>query len=318
MARRAATHHGTRRLGIVLALLAATAGCAQEGGPDEAAVARSGPPPVSAVPAMLSVKSLVLPVEPYLFTDRQVAELFRARSLLTASCMERHGHPWPGPGAPAPDTGTLNPANTAHRYGLTDADAASRRGYHPAPGTEQPAAPKPSDRQPSPAELLLLTGLEADGTPARTDERGRRIPVGGCQGEATAALSGDPQKIGNGELVRDINLGSYERSRGDARVVKVFRAWSACMKRYGYDYAVPTRAPGKDPAFAGPSASAAEIALAGKDIACKRETNVVGVWSTVDAAYQRREIAAKPDELATVKKDIHRQVTTADRVLAGH
>ncbi|MET7683273.1 hypothetical protein [Streptomyces sp. NPDC005423] len=309
------TRKAARRTGIALALVAAVSACAQ-GHDVGAGPSGSALPPVHVVREMLGTGSLVLPIEPYLFTDRQVGRLFRARAVLTASCMRRFGHSWPAPTATAPATGTLNPANTAHRYGITDAGTAARYGYHPAPGTTsgQSGAKNP-ERRPEPAELRVLTGLTADGTPAATDERGRPLPAGGCEGEATAALSGDPQKIGNRELVSTINIGSYRDSQRDPRVVSVFRKWSRCMRRHGYRYSDPTQTPGKNAEFTGPTVTRAETALAGADVACKRETNVVGVWSSVDAAYQRRAMDTKRRELAAVKRDMRRQLTNADRVL---
>lgn len=303
------------RIGALVVLSAVVAGCAQS----QAAEPRPtvpGPPPVADVPVRLDVGSLVLPIEPYLFTDRQVARLFRARTVLTASCMERFGHRWPVPTEAAPDTGTLNPANTAHRYGITDARLAARDGYHAAPGTV-PSRTKEKSKAPNPGpeEMLVLTGLHKDGTRAATDERGRPVPAGGCLGEATKALSGDPQKIGNRELVGTINIGSYRDSQRDPRVIRVFRAWSQCMRKYGYTYADPTRAPGKAEEFTGPTATRAEIVVAGRDVECKRRTNVIGVWSSVDAAYQRRAMKEKVRELAAVKRDIRTQTTNADGVL---
>ncbi|MEU0414668.1 hypothetical protein ABZ307_43830 [Streptomyces griseorubiginosus] len=302
-------------IGALVVLSAVVAGCA-EGQPAEPRPKASGPPPVADVPVRLDVGSLVLPIEPYLFTDRQVARLFRARAVLTASCMQRFGHDWPVPAEAAPDTGTLNPANTAHRYGITDPRLAARHGYHAAPGT-MPSRTKEKSPGPNPGpeEMLVLTGLDKDGTPAAKDERGRPVPAGGCQGEATAALSGDPQKIGNRELVGTINIGSYRDSQQDPRVIRVFRAWSQCMRQYGYSYADPTRAPGKAAEFTGPTATEAEIAVAGKDVECKRRTNVIGVWSSVDAAYQRRAMKENARELAAIKRDIRTQVTNADGVL---
>lgn len=318
--------HRTRRLGAAIILLAVTAGCAQgqaaESTPTPApsgTPTASGPLPVVAVPKMLDVSSLVLPVEPYLFTDRQVGRLFRAKAVLTESCMRRFGHSWPAPTGPIPETGTLNPANTAHRYGITDAAKAARYGYHPVPGSVPPQVKdKPTGPQPGREAMLVLRGLNQDGTPAGADSRGRRLPAGGCQGEATKALSGDPQKLGNRELVGAVNIGSYRDSQRDPRVVAVFRAWSRCMERHNndYTYADPTRAPGKDPKFNGPTAGPAELTLASTDVACKRETNVIGVWSSVDAAYQRRAIAAKQRELAAVKKDMRTQLANADQALA--
>jgi hypothetical protein len=87
------------------------------------------------------------------------------------------------------------------------------------------------------------------------------------------------------------------------------------MRQYGYAYADPTRAPGKGAEFTGPTANRAEIVVAGKDVECKRRTNVIGIWSSVDAAYQRRAMSEKTRELAAIKRDIRTQVTNADRVL---
>ncbi|GLP64854.1 hypothetical protein TUSST3_14740 [Streptomyces sp. TUS-ST3] len=55
--------------------------------------------------------------------------------------------------------------------------------------------------------------------------------------------------------------------------------------------------------------------MAGKDVECKRRTNVIGIWSSVDAAYQQRAMSEKTRELAAIKRDIRTQVTNADRVL---
>ncbi|MDX2543513.1 hypothetical protein ACOT81_41940 [Streptomyces sp. WI04-05B] len=322
----ARTTHRTRRLVTAVILLAVTAGCARgqatesRSAPTPSGVpTASGPLPVNAVPRMLDVGSLVLPVEPYLFTDRQVGRLFRAKAVLTESCMRRFGHSWPAPTGPIPSTGTLNPANTAHRYGITDAAEAARYGYHPVPGSVPPQVRnKPTRAQPPPEAMLVLRGSYQDGTPADTDSHGRRLPAGGCQSEAARALSGDPQKLGNGELVGAVNIGSYRDSQRDPRVVAVFRAWSRCMERQNsdYTYADPTRTPGDAPEFNGPTAGRAERALASTDVACKRETNVIGVWSTVDAAYQRRAMAEKRRELAAVRKDMRTQLANADQALA--
>ncbi|MET7451318.1 hypothetical protein ABZT03_05335 [Streptomyces sp. NPDC005574] len=304
---------GGRRGAALLALMA-VASCTQAH-TTEREPPHSALPSVHAVPTLLDVGSLVLPIEPYLFTDRQVADLFRARAVLVSSCMRRFGHSWPLPTGTGPGTGTLNPANTAHRYGVTDAGKAARYGYHPAPGARPQSRKESPGPRPAPEEMLVLTGLGDDGAPARHDERGRPVPVGGCQGEATAFLSGDPRKIGNGELVGAINIGGYQDSQKDPRVAAVFRAWSRCMRRHGYRYTDPTRVPGNDPEFRGSTATRREITMAIADVTCKRETNTIGVWSSVDAACQRRAMGEKQRELAAVKRDMRRQLTNAAKVL---
>ncbi|MEU1480945.1 hypothetical protein ACFYZ8_26940 [Streptomyces sp. NPDC001668] len=72
--------------------------------------------------------------------------------------------------------------------------------------------------------MLVLTGLHEDGAHAAKEVIGRTVPAGGCQAEATAALSGAPRRIGDRELVGAINIGSCRDAQQVPRVVRVFRA----------------------------------------------------------------------------------------------
>ncbi|MFK4104958.1 hypothetical protein ACI2L1_33775 [Streptomyces sp. NPDC019531] len=271
-------------------------------------------------PVILDVRTLVLPIEPYLFTNRQMTGILRARQALVAPCMRQFGIDWPAGRTPgdstAADPGMRNAANIARRYGITDPADAARHGYHLASGNRQKSA-KGSSSRPDADTLAVLTGRTDDGAPAPIRYHGRAIPEGGCQGQATARLTGDPQGLGNDQLVNEINIVSYQRSQADARVKSVFRAWSACMRQRGYSYAAPTEAPGKAPQFTGPTPTRTEIALARADVACKRDTNVIGVWFAVDAAYQRQMMSSKSRELARAKNSIRTQTANADRVLNG-
>jgi hypothetical protein len=319
-------------LGVLAGLVAVT-GCSDGAGavadrPRESApsTTRQGsaagqePPPVTGTPVLLGVRSLVLPIEPYLFTNRQMAAILRARQALVVPCMRRFGIDWPVSGStPAIGTGMVagmkNAANMSRRYGITDPAEAARYGYHLAPGARQRTTKDPSARPPNADTLAVLTGRTAEGAPARARYHGRAIPEGGCQGQATARISGAAQRLGNDQVASEINVVSYQRSTTDPRVTSVFRAWSACMRERGYSYAAPTEAPGKDPRFTGPEPTRAEITLARADVACKGETNVIGVWFTVDAAYQRQMMASKSAELTRAKNAIRTQTATADRLL---
>ncbi|MFJ1969264.1 hypothetical protein ACIO93_11405 [Streptomyces sp. NPDC087903] len=195
-------------------------------------------PPVAETPVMLGVKSLVLPIEPYLCTDRQMAGILHAREALVAPCMRRFGFDWPASGPRLSEstgtgtgTGMKNAANISRRYGITDLAAAARYGYHFASDARQKPTKDTSARQPHPDALAVLTGRTDEGDPAPTRHHGRTVPQAGCQGQATARLSGDPQRLGNGQLVGEINIVSYQRSQTDPRVKSVFRAWSACVSR---------------------------------------------------------------------------------------
>ncbi len=279
-------------------------------------------PPGAEVPVILDVKSLALPIEPYLFTNRQMADVLRARQALVVPCMRRFGFAWPASDPERNDSagtvpGMRNAANLDRRYGITDPALAARHGYHFAPGSRQrDPQDSTSASRPNTDALAVLTGRTGDGTPAPARYHGRAVPEGGCQGQASTRLAGD-RPLGNDQLANEINVVSYQKSQADPRVRSVFRAWSACMRKHGYSYAAPTDAPGKDPRFTGPAPTRQEIALAEADVACKRQTNVIGVWFTVDAAHQRQMMASKGPELARAKDAIRTQSANADRVLNG-
>jgi hypothetical protein len=59
-----------------------------------------------------------------------------------------------------------------------------------------------------------------------------------------------------------------------------------------------------------------EIATATADVGCKIETNLVGVWSAVEAAYQRRIIEQNPEHFAGTQRFLETVDRNAARVLA--
>jgi hypothetical protein len=100
-------------------------------------------------------------------------------------------------------------------------------------------------------------------------------------------------------------------------VTAVFREWSACMKTKGFDYPNPTAAPGRDPKFSDATPSPLELAIAQSDVACKRQTNLVGVWFAVDGAYQQVAMAHHMTTLARIKQHIIAELAKARTVLSG-
>ncbi|NED86885.1 hypothetical protein G3I76_43195, partial [Streptomyces sp. SID11233] len=76
---------------------------------------------------------------------------------------------------------------------------------------------------------------------------GKKVPRGGCVGEAARKLGGGaPQSYGEAPVATKINTDSWARSYNDKRVRAAFAKWSGCMKKQGYDYADPMKA-GDDP-----------------------------------------------------------------------
>ena len=267
MARR---RSGGRPAVLVAVLAAAVSGCA----PDATPKAGTTPPvlSVTSVPQVTDSTHLSLPVMPFLLSDDETRLLGRAHAALIDTCMIRFDV---APPPPIPDPSSAGPeTRTERRYGLTDPELARTHGYH------LRADPPVGD---APAQLTADQELVLMGpTPAGTEFHGRTVPQGGCAQEATRALGGD---LGNAELIQRVDVDSILLAMKHVRVREAFRAWSACMAARGHAYATPWDPPNDD-RFSGPVPAPAEPAVAVDDVACKAETNVVGVWHAVDVAYQ--------------------------------
>lgn len=265
-------------------------------------------PTVSVTPGLLDSTHLRLPLDAYLLSDRERADLAFAQDALVTRCAARYGVTMP----PPPRRQQLGPRTyTERRYGLTDPVLAAADGYHL--GERDPRnVGKPPTPDLSPTQALVLTGrraaTDATGTP---DAPVQPVPAGGCLGEADRKLGGSWD---NTDLVEAIDNNSVIDATKNPQVLATFRAWSACMKAKGHRYAAPWDA-GNDSRFRGQHSSPAEIAVAVADVACKEKTNVVGVWYAVDAAYQKAFIAANKAALDQARKDKVTHLRLAHRAL---
>ncbi|MFE2297789.1 hypothetical protein ACFXAW_06285 [Streptomyces sp. NPDC059445] len=309
------------------AVVLATAAVLMAGGCSSSSPSSPGParpkgaavamPEVSSVPRLITAADRTLPIAPYLLSDKQSDELTAAQAKLTEACMARFGLRYTSP-APAPVFRPRTP--TQFRYGVTDPGAAATDGFAPAGSRTAPATTEPA---PLSAETtLVLTGTnDPHVKPGSTEaggqvHKGRRIPVGGCVGEARARLRSEgPEAGGDAELSDDINIESFEASRQHPLVKAVFAQWSRCMEGRGFTYSDPLAAT-SDPAWRTRTALVKEKAAARADADCKKRNNVVGVWYAVDAALQRQAIEKNSVALAKIKKAIGTRVRLASAVLA--
>ncbi|HET8683380.1 MAG TPA: hypothetical protein VFM54_16160 [Micromonosporaceae bacterium] len=266
--------------GAAAAAVLALAACSSTG------VAGPAEPPVGEVPTLLASVGLRLPVEDYLQTTEQGDRLGAARLVLIRRCMARFGIDYTV--KPLPASGYGPRSLTDRRYGITDLALARTAGYGLGPRDPKLAA-RPERPKIGPDGQTVLSGR------GRSVVNGLPVPDGGCIAEADRALdqvvpAGTDVRIGN-----QLQLRTFEVSRNDSRVRAAFAAWSACMSGSGYLYDDPLTVMG-DPAFTGEDPahagrpSPAELAVAAADIGCKARTNLVGIWFTVESAYQRREI----------------------------
>jgi hypothetical protein len=286
-------------LGLLAAALA-LAGCA----PPAASAPDTGEPAIGAVPVIVDSVPLRLPIQDFMLTDAQQLQVGRAQWVLIGRCMKRFGYDYvvrPGPEPYGPRS------LTDRRYGTTDAALAAADGY--GLGARDPL------RRPRPTR----PALDADGRNAlngqgRSRIHGLAVPAGGCLGEAAHGIDRAAPAGADSGLPERLQFESYALSGRDSRVLAAIGRWSACMARSGYDYADPMTAPG-DPRFAH-HPSALETAVARADVACKAATNLVGVWFTVESAYQERQLAQHAEVLDATRKALDARLSTAAAILA--
>ncbi|WP_238697472.1 hypothetical protein [Streptomyces sp. E2N166] len=253
-------------------------------------------------------QSWVLPVQAYLPTDQEQSRLSQAKKLLIGDCMKGFGFTW----VPAPDLPRVGPKTlTDWRYGIHDMALAKERGYKP-DAEEQEAYD-------AAVEKGAVDGTTADGPDARAlDGRiqevdGKKVPEGGCVGAANKEIDSDAVQA---RTAVDLGNAAFVRSQQEPEVVKAFAAWSACMKRSGYDYQKPLDA-SDDSRFSSPEVTSEEIATATTDITCRQKTKVAWTWFRAEAALQREAIEQHAEELSAGRKKIDAAVRNASRIVKG-
>lgn len=313
------THRNARRTAAALTLFVlALAGCSQ----GRTAVPAQ-PAPSSPVPrAGADPSAWTLPLLAYRPTKEQDKSIATAETTLVRQCMKRLGIDWD----PEPDLPPIGPENLLDwRYGIHDPDLTARRGYQPDAAQvarydtavrAQSARPSPSaDTQVAlggtdmPADLLDRASPEVgNGTLA-----GRKLPPGGCFGEARRTLGSATHGVS--PLVQKLTNASYGESENDPRVKDVFARWSACMRAKGLTYAAPMDA-NDDPRFRPDpkGVSRLEISTALADLACRDATKVAEVWHDAEVRVQQRYVRENQGALAGDRRVLDAVVRTAREV----
>lgn len=256
----------------------------------------------SATPTLATTASVSLPVEDYLLRNDEHAEILHASKILVRQCMARYGFDYAvDPASTNPPDPKGDPANLPRRYGISDPATAARYGYHPADGS-LPSAPAATAQPMSGAERSVFLGNSSR-------YKGQRIPDHGCSGEAQ-------RKLGQGldeRLPESIDDASFQQSMAAPQVTAVFQAWSACMAKSGYTFRDPLE-PLRSKLSASPTAS--EIRTAESDLACKRTTNLIGVWVAVESAVQNALIEKNQEALAQTRATARDTLARSAKVVA--
>ncbi|MCB5165039.1 hypothetical protein LG634_09385 [Streptomyces bambusae] len=279
-----------------------------------------------AVPARgADPSAFTLPLQAYRPTPEQARTIARAETTLVGRCLAGFGIVWkPLPALPADGPRT----ELDRRYGIHDRDLAARYGYQvdPLQQARYDAAVRAAEQRPrlsADARVALSgtgspPGLPAEAGPEARRGRvnGRKVPAGGCTGEARRALGSPTQGVS--PLVQRLANSSYPQSLDAPSVRAVFARWSACMRTKGFTYGVPMAAD-DDPRFrprpGGPSATEIRTALA--DLDCRVTHQVAETWHAAEAAIQRESVARHAKELAADRRALDAVVRKAGEVLAG-
>ncbi|MGW5774962.1 hypothetical protein [Streptomyces sp. NPDC003863] len=308
------------RATVLLLSAALLTACSSESGGGGGGSAKE--PEIGTVPRMLSTTSLSFPLDGYATTEDQRRKLERAQSRVVGDCMKRFGFTYELPVSPAP----ASRSGESRRYGLTDPAIAARYGYIPNRGAEPPTKPAaqplsangtlalngPSDyKGPQPASLEEARAKDSGKT-----LNGQKVPIGGCIRESFLTIYAPKKGSVDALFVTNLGMDANSRSREDSRVVAAVKAWSACMAEKGYTVDEPVSPQsdlGLNPnTYGGPKA----IAAAKQDVACKEKANLVGIWYTVESAYQKRSIEQNAETLNQAKTELNDRLKLA-ATLAG-
>ena len=274
------------------------------------------PPSAAAAPQLDLLKGKVFPIDAYLLTPEKAKQLNAAQDLLANRCLVRYGFP---ASVPVSATSLSSDDLNGRRYGVIDPAVAAQLGYH-SPGGGKNAGRSPDAPQ-SPELTLVLYGAPdptGKGTKAGT-YKGMDVPPGGCMGEARHKINADKfESYDDGALAIQLNSAAGKQAQADKRVVAKLGEWSACMKQQGFTYRDPF-----EPLDGGtlksslalPAPDAQEIRTAVADVECKRKVNLIGVWYTVEVAYENALIEKNQQRLDDLKQSIDLMLKTAATVV---
>ncbi|MER7506530.1 hypothetical protein AB0L05_33100 [Nonomuraea pusilla] len=272
-----------------------------------------------AVPTPRTAADLTLPFDAYDLSAEEREAVDKARFLMLAHCTRTFGVELKPVTAPAP----IRRGRSADHVGWLGDLQVEKYGYA---GPPQRLAVNYTGYTVSDEQHAVIAGR-------RRAFHGKAVPAGGCMGQVAELLNQGSLELLGGRAARvneenDLEVLADEASEAastDPRRREAERAWSACMRDVGFDYADTGAAVG-DPRWANtakddqspePRGTTAEIATATADAACRLSTNYYGARQAAYRDSQQRIIAANQARLDRIKIINRTQLTNARRFLAG-
>ncbi|MFC5719998.1 hypothetical protein ACFP1Z_07415 [Streptomyces gamaensis] len=251
------------------------------------------------MPYRATLNGFTFPLENYRLSDADQRKVNNAVDALTARCLQGFAITYsPNPRSDFADT-------HSRIYGVTDEAQAKSFGYR-SPVAVQRVTPQAAVE--APQHAAVRTG-------AVSTYNNKAVPSGGCVGEAGRQIYRGQHASLRG-LADGLIFQASDQARRDDRVREVFADWSGCMKGKGFSYKTPIDAMSGLAASNG-AAGKDERSVAVADAQCKKQNNVIGVWSSVEADYQKKAISAHRPDLKMVQEDLQSLLTNADRALAA-
>jgi hypothetical protein len=284
-------------IGVAAATFLAVNACS--GGSGIANPGESAPPSAAPVPPATArlFSAIPLPLDAYRQTTGQLAVLTEAYNILDHRCMATKGYDYPPAQFLQLQQYPATPPNFM-RYG-EDTDLAadlSRDDYgHYLTGMRKGSHPN-------------LPMSSAESAAQFGDSAGK---AGGCALQASQHLSANGADLaGTAATVGKLDGQSFTASMNDGRVKAVIASWSACMRSRGFSAEAPV---GKQiNTFSWPR----EERLA--DVACKRQVDLVRIWSGVEARIQDTLISENAPALTAEERGREITVRNASAVIAAN
>ncbi|MEV4807390.1 hypothetical protein AB0K18_45985 [Nonomuraea sp. NPDC049421] len=257
------------------------------------AAACATPAPQAPAPPIIDpsdeARALRLPFDAYKRTEADIERAERAVDVLTSTCLKQKGY----------DRASLPPipvveAPNRRRYGVIEPVVAEQAGYQ-APYTTAEKERERADR--------------ARGGPRTRKEQSA---ANDCIQRSTARVY---VTAADSPLLTRLEREIFEQTRAkDARVRSAFEAWRSCLRTRGQkDYPDPLAA-AADERWQDPSTAEAETAAAVADVACKKQTNLVTIWSDAERKLQTAALKEHATEFTAIRQALERERTEAARI----
>lgn len=279
-----------RTIAAVVSLLFLTVAC---GGAEDDGKAAEQKEPVSAgsVPkASAETRRLVLPFDKYVLSLEEYYTVSNASDLLIEKCMRKRGHEWKHVERPH----DVDEVKNRRRYGVVESAVAERFGYHAPEVLINPYGVK---KQEASRENGLTPGAKA-----------AALSRDGCVAKADERLSGGREP--DYDKLSELDARIFAESQKAPEVERAMKAWSACMRKQGFEYDKPAEAVNDSRWWPEGSsdesaASRLEKETATADVRCKDRTGLVGRWFSAEKRLEREQIEKTPGffrELASLKE----------------